>query len=160
MASFDIGALIQKLNGIKFPAVQVPSADQNTLDDYEEGAWTGTLTPATSGSITMNSGSAGNYIKIGRLVMVNGIFQTLSVSSPVGILKLTGLPFPCASVCAVAIQADGLSASLNAPIMALILGGLSEIDIYKFVNGTITAIAGDVIANSVFRISAAYVATS
>ncbi|MDD5170311.1 MAG: hypothetical protein PHN75_15950, partial [Syntrophales bacterium] len=25
---------------VKFPATQVPSADANTLDDYEEGAWT------------------------------------------------------------------------------------------------------------------------
>jgi hypothetical protein len=28
------------LNGITFPATQVPSADANTLDDYEEGTWT------------------------------------------------------------------------------------------------------------------------
>jgi len=55
------------LNGITFPATQVPSADANTLDDYEEGTWTPTAT-ALSGSIT-SYGSSGTYTKIGRTVV-------------------------------------------------------------------------------------------
>jgi hypothetical protein len=54
------------LNGITFPATQVPSADANTLDDYEEGTWTPTLVPAT-GTIT-SSIVVGAYVKIGRQV--------------------------------------------------------------------------------------------
>ena len=42
---------------IAFPATAVPSADPNTLDDYEEGTYTITVTPGTSGTVTLN----GNY---------------------------------------------------------------------------------------------------
>lgn len=46
-----------------FPAAQVPSADPNTLDDYEEGTFTPAVT-AGSGSFTTVSG-AGRYTKLG-----------------------------------------------------------------------------------------------
>ena len=36
---------------VAFPATQSASADANTLDDYEEGSWTPTVS-ATAGSIT------------------------------------------------------------------------------------------------------------
>jgi hypothetical protein len=49
---------------IVFPASQNASAGANTLDDYEEGTWTPTVT-ATSGTITTASG-AGAYTKVGR----------------------------------------------------------------------------------------------
>ena len=45
------------VNGITFPATQIPSADGNTLDDYEEGTWTPTISSGT-GSITTNRTSA------------------------------------------------------------------------------------------------------
>jgi hypothetical protein len=45
--------------GLKFPAVQVASADANTLDDYEEGTWT----PSVGGDATYTS-QLGIYIKI------------------------------------------------------------------------------------------------
>ena len=51
-------------NHIVFPAVQVPSANANTLDDYEEGTWTPTLTSVGGAGISVN----GTYTKIGRLV--------------------------------------------------------------------------------------------
>lgn len=50
-------------NGIAFPATQSPSANANTLDDYEEGTWTPTLT-GFSGSPTVTA----NYVKIGQVV--------------------------------------------------------------------------------------------
>lgn len=50
---------------IQFPATQVPSAGANTLDDYEEGSWTPTLTGFTVvGTPTVT----GTYVKIGRTV--------------------------------------------------------------------------------------------
>jgi hypothetical protein len=51
---------------LKFPATQNPSSDANTLDDYEEGTWTPTVTSGT-GSITSYT-SSGRYTKIGRVV--------------------------------------------------------------------------------------------
>jgi hypothetical protein len=58
---------------IKFPATQVPSADANTLDDYEEGTWTPVITSAT-GSITSYTVTSATYTKIGRSVTVNLYF--------------------------------------------------------------------------------------
>ncbi len=78
--------------GIKFPAAQVSDADANTLDDYEEGTWTATMTCGTSGTITMND-NTGKYTKVGRLVNISGFFSVTSVSSPTGRLNLNGLPF-------------------------------------------------------------------
>lgn len=52
--------------GISFPATESPSTDPNTLDDYEEGSWTPTVT-ASTGTLTSYTAS-GNYVKIGRQV--------------------------------------------------------------------------------------------
>ena len=52
------------LNGITFPATQVASADANTLDDYEEGTWTPTLTSFGGTGLA----ATGYYTKIGRVV--------------------------------------------------------------------------------------------
>jgi hypothetical protein len=81
-------------NGIKFPATQVTSADGNTLDDYEEGTWTATLLCGSSGTITLKAGNqTGVYTKIGRVVNVSGYFEVDSVNSPLGRLRVSGLPF-------------------------------------------------------------------
>jgi len=77
--------------GITFPATQSASSDANTLDDYEEGTYTATLTPQTSGSITISPNTL-SYTKTGRLVTVTGYLGTTAVSSPTGYLKLS-LPF-------------------------------------------------------------------
>jgi len=64
------------------------------LADYEEGTWTPTLTPATSGTITLGSPNLCAYTKIGRIVTVNGIIDTASVSAPVGAsVTFNNLPF-------------------------------------------------------------------
>ena len=78
---------------IQFPATQVPSADPNTLDDYEEGTFTTTLTASTSGTITVRSAfNTGQYIKIGKMCFVSGYIEIDSVSSPIGTL-IMNLPF-------------------------------------------------------------------
>jgi len=82
--------------GITFPATQSASSDANTLDDYEEGTFTASLTPLTSGTITL-SASTCSYVKIGRSVTINGTLNTSAVSTPTGRLRLGGLPFVVAS---------------------------------------------------------------
>jgi len=47
--------LITTNGQIQFPATANPSADANTLDDYEEGYHTATVTCSASGSYTVNS---------------------------------------------------------------------------------------------------------
>jgi hypothetical protein len=85
------GSGIASVNGIQFPATQSPSADANTLDDYEEGTWTPAY--AGSGGGTQGSGtSTGNYTKIGNLVVCYGIIA-FAKSTLSGNITLTGLPF-------------------------------------------------------------------
>jgi hypothetical protein len=77
------------LNGITFPATQVPSADANTLDDYEEGGWT--PTDGSGAGLSLNVVYA-KYTKIGRLVTVTTYFEypsTASSAQP----RISGLPF-------------------------------------------------------------------
>jgi hypothetical protein len=76
---------------IKFPATQNPSADANTLDDYEEG----TFTPTANG-VTL-SAATGSYTKIGRLVFV-GFDITWPATVDVTQAQITNLPFTEAGV--------------------------------------------------------------
>jgi hypothetical protein len=89
-------------NGLTFPAVQVSSADANTLDDYEEGTWTpeytgidilnGDVTPAYFPSF----GQRGRYVKIGSVVFVSCriLLSSLTVTgATTGDLYIQGLPY-------------------------------------------------------------------
>ena len=86
--------------GIDFSAVSdgSRSVSSNILDDYETGTFTCTLTPSTSGSITLNTGKDTlSYTKIGRVVHISGRINIASVSSPVGNANLN-LPFTAANL--------------------------------------------------------------
>lgn len=81
---------------IVFPATQVPSANANTLDDYEEGTWTPALTFVTPGDLSVTYAfQTGLYTKIGRQITASFIVETSSFthSTASGQLRLTGLPF-------------------------------------------------------------------
>lgn len=79
---------------IQFPATQVPSSDPNTLDDYEEGSWTPTVTAAT-GSITSYTAS-GVYTKVGRVVTATARVEIITVGTATDSMIVT-LPFTAAS---------------------------------------------------------------
>ena len=83
--------LIYANAGIAFPATQVSSADANTLDDYEEGTFTPTAASQT-GSITSYT-SAGIYVKVGKLVFIQGYITTTTAGTAAGVLTLGGFPF-------------------------------------------------------------------
>lgn len=71
---------------IKFPATQNPSADANTLDDYEEGTFTGTLTGCTT-SPTRTI----RYVKIGGMVTL-AFAGSLTGASNATTKTITGMP--------------------------------------------------------------------
>lgn len=83
--------------GITFPATSSASTNANTLDDYEEGTWTPVI-ENSSGSQSISLGaSAGDYIKIGRMVWV-GISAYAINSSAItasSAMFLRGFPFSC-----------------------------------------------------------------
>ncbi len=61
---------------------------------YNQGTFTATATPTTSGTVTLDSGSNTlSYTKIGNRVFVSGTLKVASVSSPVGALNITTLPY-------------------------------------------------------------------
>ena len=78
--------------GIKFTA-DIASSDSDTLDDYEEGVWTPTVTVG-SGTVTVDgSYNVMNYTKIGRVVHLTGGFRVSAISSPSAGCTIGGLPF-------------------------------------------------------------------
>jgi len=131
------GGILEISNGITFPAAQSACSDANTLDDYEEGiTGAATFVPDSSGTITLNAtNNKFKYIKIGRMVTVTGYFTVDSVSSPVGHLTITGLPFVIynnvANYSAAAINYGGLnSLAANSILMCSGLLNTSTLGVY------------------------------
>ena len=82
-------------SGITFPATQSASTNVNTLDDYEEGAWTPTIRGSTvSGTYTPSTTNA-YYTKIGNKVTVWCFVDMRSgtATGGTGVLLLESLPF-------------------------------------------------------------------
>jgi hypothetical protein len=94
--------------GVSFPATQSASTDANTLDDYEEGTWTATVSWATQG--TGSGNITGYYTKIGRTVTVS-CYPVPVKGTASGAFKITGLPFTPVENTACAIRTDGIGAA-------------------------------------------------
>jgi hypothetical protein len=90
------GGVLQLSGGITFPATAVAASDANTLDDYEEGTFTPTLT-ATTGSVSGYGAQSGTYKKIGSLVVCNIYLYLTNKGTLSGALKVDSLPFTGAS---------------------------------------------------------------
>ena len=98
-----LGPLTQALNlgstgQIVFPATQNASANANTLDDYEEGTWSGVVSDGTNNATMAATGNIGTYTKIGNMVNIRGYFVISSKGSISGNLRFTGLPFTVAAL--------------------------------------------------------------
>ena len=147
--------------GITFPATQSASTDANTLDDYEEGTWTPTLT-ASSGSATYTSSTAGSYQKIGNRVYCFGVIQ-LASSSLSGQIFVGGLPFASSSTLTLARTpvCVGRHDSWNtAPIGGAIVGvSATNFELYKFAtnSNTTDSVGSDTTASSGLYFSLSYI---
>ena len=136
------------------------SGTSELLNDYEEGTWSPVLTPAT-GSITPNATfTGGTYTKIGNLVTANGCVYVTSVSSPAGLLKITGLPFATKAGAqehrAGAVAVTDMAATLTTGVQLLIAPGLTEFYLTKIVAGVASDLSGAVQASSDIRFSITY----
>lgn len=78
---------------IKFPATQSASSDVNTLDDYEEGSFTPTITGSGGNSGQAYTAQVGSYIKVGKLVTVHGSVTLSTLGTVTGNAQISGLPF-------------------------------------------------------------------
>lgn len=120
---------------IVFPATQAASADATTLDDYEEGTWTPTCSPA--GSATYTSRVA-LYTKIGRHVTVT-CEMTINAIGTGGTSKLTGLPFTVSSAFACAPCYWGAAASAFRTLFVTVQSGSGDITFRGAAGSTITS---------------------
>ena len=86
--------------GVNFTA-NTPAAGMTSqlLNWYEEGTWVVTVTPETSGTITLNSSfDSASYTRIGNNVSVRAQLQISGSSLPVGTFIKISLPFAIASL--------------------------------------------------------------
>lgn len=85
------------------------TANGGLLDDYEEGIYTPTIHPATSGSFTWLGGyDKLAYTKVGRNVTVAGRLRINTLSSPVGSNFAISLPFTPANLDSLAGAGGGV----------------------------------------------------
>jgi hypothetical protein len=129
---------------IKFPATQNASANANTLDDYEEGTFTPTLTASltnpTPTYITANT--AGFYTKIGNVVNFTLEVRTSTTTGGSGELQISNLPFTCGGTssynveCAVSLY--NITFNTAAVVTAEIFGGQSYFYIRQSISGAIS----------------------
>ena len=101
------------------------------LNWYEEGTWTPVLTDLTNNA-TMDAGSTGAYVRIGRQVTCVGTVNTTSLGSVTGDVYVKGLPFTNSSYnSAAAIGAtQQLNIASGQSVTGRITGGQTVIGLY------------------------------
>jgi hypothetical protein len=104
-------------SGITFPATQSASSNANTLDDYQEGSYTGTLTGCTTSPTTTVY-----YTKIGNVVHLNNLAAGITGTSNASTLRITGMPalIRPANTTKAAVQ-GGISGSVSQTIWVQVL---------------------------------------
>jgi len=144
--------------GIDFSATPGTGTSE-LLADYEEGTWTATMVPSTSGTITL-SNNGGTYTKIGRTVTINAALKVSSVSSPVGYFTINGLPFSGGAGstfrCSISILGDAMETTMTTSLTASMQSG-TVLYVFKYSGtGSQANCAQDVKANSEFFIGGTY----
>jgi hypothetical protein len=150
--------------GIDFSATTQPAAGMTSelLADYEEGTWTVTAAPETSGTITQYAGyNVGSYTKIGRMVTVSGFIYVQSVASPVGNLIVTGLPYAIIGGDPIgrgagSVSGTGLQATAITALALRYFSGDNKLYIDKFAAGSLSAFSGDVKTDTEIWFTATY----
>ncbi len=126
---------------IKFPATQNPSADSNTLDDYEEGTFTPVVKDAATGNEATAGTAIGYYIKVGKLVTFTITIVNITTAGLTGTnqVYITGLPFNSIASFAYSYHVYAASTtSTTGSISALIDPGTSYLTL---VNNTTTGVS-------------------
>lgn len=138
---------------LAFPATQSPSADPNTLDDYEEGSWTPVVTfgGATTGIVYDAGATLGRYTKVGRKVSVSGAVKLTSKGSASGAALITGLPFTALNDGLAAAAAVGYAAgmsSVTGAVIGMVPANQSRISLYQSANGAAASLTSSNFSNT------------
>jgi hypothetical protein len=123
-----------KLKSISFPATQVPSADGNTLDDYEEK----TFSPTAIGTSTAGTGTyttqSGTYTKIGNRVLFD-MLLTWTAHTGTGNLRITGLPFLPGASTPVSLRITDVSMTAGKYMQGYIFAGVDAVILEQIPTG-------------------------
>lgn len=87
-----IGGLLNIGGQIQFPSIKNLSTGANTLDDYEEGAFTPTVIGLTTAGTGTYTNRVGSFSKIGRIVFF-ALFLEWTSHTGTGDMRLTGMPY-------------------------------------------------------------------
>lgn len=135
LASPTFTGLVTTAGQIKFPATQNASSDANTLDDYEEGTFTPSITGTTSAGVGTYQTRSGKYVKVGRAVTITITLQW-SAHTGTGNMLVTGLPFTADASAGVSIRSDAIGMSANSYMTSSIEDGTTYILMVQTVTGT------------------------
>jgi hypothetical protein len=145
--------------GITFPATQSASTNDNTLDDYEEGTWTPTITFSGGNGNLAYATRVGTYTKIGRCVSFT-MHLVFGETTAAGYLaSISGLPFAAGSIRAGGgAYIDNFSLLAGGPQWVFTDPTSSTIVVYMSGTGTATVIgvASVPAANATIIISGTY----
>ena len=136
-------------HGIDFSATgDASGASDELLNDYEEGAWTPTITFGgnSSGQSYSNNGQIGRYIKVGRLVHIQCYIAFSNKGSSTGTAKITGLPYTSRDQSG--MYAAAKVAYMNSMSSASGPGGISDFLVYLEINDTVLNIDRQEMGNS------------
>jgi len=133
------GGVLQLKSGITFPATQVAATDVNTLDDYEEGTFTPTISGQTTPGVGVYTIQNGFYTKIGNRVMFQ-MWIAWTAHTGTGSLLITGLPFTSNAAAnnysSVSFGwCDGLALSASSVLNGIIGNNTSRIDLLQYPSG-------------------------
>jgi hypothetical protein len=141
---------IISVNGVQFPATQSASADANTLDDYEEGTCTFTITSGVT-SPTYNL-QTGWYTKVGNTVFVTGRVELSGGTTNGSTLIISGLPFTVYNLPNIfPVGASYLSTSASGAsggVIPIPIQNTTTVELYTQSTTTITAFTGTNFGNS------------
>lgn len=150
--------------GIDFSAnTGTPGMTSELLDWYEEGVYTATMVPTTSGTITLaGTHNTLSYTRIGRMVTVTGMLMVDTIAAPVGAININ-LPFAAAAGnafnSAAALFVNGSNGPLSADFIGQIGAGASTLAVYLGDGNFVQADSADAMqANTQVTISASYFA--
>jgi len=126
---------------VAFPVTQIPSADPNTLDDYEEGTWTPTITFSTPGDLSVvYSAQNGLYTKIGRSVTFAATVttSTFTFTTSTGTLRIGGVPFTAFGTPPVIVSRwTGVVSAVSTPQIAGIINSTNiSFEVMNVASGT------------------------
>lgn len=159
-AAATLSGLLTVNGQIKFPAAQSASADANTLDDYEEGTFTPTVSFGGAAVGLTYAAQVGKYTKIGNVVYYKLYVQLSAKGSSTGNATVGGLPFAADatanSFAPGAIWVSQMTGISGGP-MAYVNPSSSGLLLHYSGTGTATAMADTNFANNTqFMISGCY----